>query len=143
AVTESAPGTYSFTVSNTVAETVSATVTVEGVALDSVPTISFVATIVSAPNSNVSAAPLTGITADGVAASVVTVVLRDPNDNALGALPATAFAPTVSGSATAGEVSETGTPGTYSFSVTDTVAESVTVQVSAGGTALDQTPVLT
>jgi hypothetical protein len=136
------PGTYQFTVSNTVAETVTVNVTADGVALTAAPTIAFVATVVSAANSSVAADPLTGVTADGVAGSVVTVVLRDANNNAIGDLSGTAFDITVGGSATAGAITETATAGTYTFTVVNTVAEAVTVSVSAGGVALSQQPVI-
>ena len=118
-------GTYSFTVTDAVAEIVTVTVTAGGVELDDEPTIDFEAPpqVVSASNSEVTAT--TPHTADGVDQSTVTVVLRDEEDDPITGFTDGDFSIELTGSAT--EITETGTAGTYSFTVTDAVAEIVTV----------------
>ncbi|HKY94415.1 MAG TPA: autotransporter domain-containing protein [Kiloniellales bacterium] len=78
--------------------------------------------------------------ADGVDASTVTVVLFDHANNAVAGLGNGDFAIVVSGSAVCGSVSETGPAGTYTFQVTDIVAETITVSVTAGGVELEEEP---
>ncbi|HSK18950.1 MAG TPA: invasin domain 3-containing protein [Longimicrobiales bacterium] len=137
-----APGVYSFTVTNTVAETVTVTVTAGGVQLTQTPTIGFFSTGVSAPRSIVVANPATGVTANGTAASTVTVTLRDANDNTLSGVSPASFTIAVTGSAQAGPVSAAAAPGTYTFTVTNTVAETVTVTVTASGVVISQKPTI-
>jgi hypothetical protein len=80
-------------------------------------------------------------TADGADASTVTIVVQDANGNAITGLTDTDFAVGLgASSASPGTVVETGTPGTYTVSVTNTVAESVTVIITADGVILDDTP---
>jgi hypothetical protein len=64
----------------------------------------------------------------------------DTNGNVVGGLQGSDFAITVSGSAAAGAISETATEGIYTFDVTNTVAETVTVTVTASGTELSDQP---
>ena len=136
------PGVYSFTVTNTVAQTVTVTVTAGGVQLTQTPTIGFVTTGVSAPRSIVVANPATGVTANGTAASTVTVTLRDANDNTISGVSPASFTIAVTGSAQAGAVSAGAAPGTYTFTVTNTVAETVTVTVTASGVQISQKPTI-
>jgi hypothetical protein len=143
AISEASPaGTYTFAVTNTVAETVTLTVTASGVQLTQQPTIGFVAGAVAASMSNVSAAPATGVIADGSAASTVTVTLADTNGNAVGGLSGGAFAVVTTGSAQASAVTESTTPGTYTFTVTDTLPETITVTVTADNVLLTQNPTI-
>ena len=142
-VTESGTsGTYSFTVTDAVAEIVTVTVTAGGVELDDEPTIDFEAPpqVVSASNSEVTAT--TPHTADGVDQSTVTVVLRDEEDDPISGYVAGDFLIELTGSADGTEITETGTAGTYSFNVTDTVEEIVTVTITANGTELDDQPTI-
>ncbi|PWN07788.1 Ig-like domain-containing protein [Rhodohalobacter mucosus] len=82
-------------------------------------------------------------TADGSDAATVSIVLADANGNAIGGLTDADFAVGLGGSsALAGTVAETGTPGTYTVGVTNTVAESVTVTITADGLVLDDSPVV-
>jgi surface protein len=136
------PGTYSFTINNTEVETVTLTVTADGVELDDQPEIIFEAAvqIVSASNSEVMAT--TPHTADGVDQSTVTVILRDEEDDPISGFTSANFSIEVTGSASDSEITETGTPGTYSFTVTNSVAEIVTVTITASGTALDDEPTI-
>jgi len=138
----SAPGAYSFAVTNTVAESVTVTITVAGVTLDATPTIRFVAGPVSAETSSATASPATGVTADGTTASRVTVELRDANRNRVTGLANSDFSIGLTGAASRSPVSETPTAGTYTFDVTNTTAETVTVTITAGGITLDDRPTI-
>jgi hypothetical protein len=83
-------------------------------------------------------------TADGTDASTVTIVLQDENGNAITGLENADFTVDLSSvTATAGTVSESGTPGTYTVSVTNTELESVTVTITVGIVTLDDTPGIT
>src|SRR5690606_12628478 len=97
---------------------------------------------VSAANSNAAAAPSVNVVADGIASSTVTVTLRDATGNAIAGLAAGDFALSVTGSAVLGTIAPTGAPGTYAFTVTNTVAQSVTVTIVAGGVTLTQQPTI-
>ena len=74
-----------FTVTNTTAETTTytATDTTDTLTVTQTATVTFTSGVVSATQSTVSAAP-TAVTADGIAASTVTVTLRDVNGNPVG-----------------------------------------------------------
>jgi hypothetical protein len=103
---------------------------------------------VSASLSSVNADPDTDVTADGETASEVTVQLRDSEGNPIGGLGSGAFdvqltdgqGGTTDAQPTA--VTETTTDGTYTFAVTNTIAEDVTVIVTADGVTLDQRPII-
>ena len=83
-------------------------------------------------------------TADGTDASTVTIVLQDDNGNAITGLSSVDFTVGLSGSAnTDGNVTETGTPGTYTVAVTNTVLESVTVTITVDTVTLDDMPSIT
>jgi hypothetical protein len=83
-------------------------------------------------------------TADGTDASTVTIVLQDENGNAITGLENADFTVDLSSvTATAGTVSESGTLGTYTVSVTNTELESVTVTITVGIVTLDDTPGIT
>ncbi len=77
------------------------------------------------------------VAADGVAASMVTVTLLDAQGNALGASGGTVVV-AASGSAVASSVTDHG-DGSYSATLTSTVAETVTVSATLDGTALTDT----
>ncbi len=140
-VTHEGDGVYTFPVTNTIAEEVTVTVTVTGVELAQTPTITFVAGSVSATASSVSADPDTDVTADGTAASTVTIELRDVNGN-----PVTVSSGSVdlqvSGDAVASDVGGTATPGTYTATITNETAETVTVTVTVDGTQLEDRPTI-
>jgi hypothetical protein len=103
---------------------------------------------VSASLSSVSADPDTDVTADGETPSEVTVQLRDSQGNPVGGLGSGAFSVQLtdgnggSTEASATPVTETTPDGTYTFDVTNTTAEEVTVIVTADGTILDQQPTI-
>jgi len=136
-VTETATaGSYEARVTDTVAETVTLTVTVSGVQLDDQPQIEFrdqtaIGGFVTATSPHF---------ADGSDASTLTITVEDENGRGVTGLAPGEFELVVSGSAVAGSVTETSTLGTYTAAITDTVAETVTVTVTAGGLTLSQTP---
>ncbi|WP_234567705.1 BspA family leucine-rich repeat surface protein [Rhodohalobacter sp. 614A] len=143
AVTESGTaGTYTFTVTDTAEEIVTVTVTADGTELDDEPIIDFEALpqVVDASDSEVTAT--SPHTADGSDQSTVTIVLRDEEDDPISGYSSGDFSIDLSGSATAAEITETGTPGTYSFTVTNTVEEVVTISITANGTELDDKPAI-
>jgi hypothetical protein len=130
-------GTYEFTVTNTKAETVTVTVTADGVQISDTAEIVFEAGPVDAGESTVDAT--SPVKADGVDFSTVTVSLQDGSGNPVAGLTSSDFAINLSGSAIASAVSETGSGGTYSFTLTNTTVETVMVAVTAGGVALTDT----
>ncbi|MCA1800268.1 MAG: Ig-like domain-containing protein, partial [Actinobacteria bacterium] len=95
---------------------------------------------VDADNSTVNASPAN---LQAGSTSTVTVDLRDGSNNPVSGLTETDFTIGLTGSATAGTISETATDGTYSFAVNNTVAESVTVTVAADGVTLTNSPSIT
>ena len=131
------PGTYEVAVTNTVAETVTVTVTADGEQLSDQPQIVFGAGDVGAGTSSVTAT--SPHIADGSDASTVTVALRDANNNPVTGLGSGNFLIAVTGAALAGGITETATPGTYQFPVTNATAETVTVTATANGVTLTQT----
>src|SRR6056297_462944 len=134
------PGEYGFTVTNGTAETVTVTVTADGVELTDQPQIVF-----EEPQQPVDAV-LSSVTAttphlaDGEDQSLVTVALQDANGN-----PIDRFAPgdlfiEVSGSAVNTGADNTGNPGEFAFTVTNTVAETVTVSITVDDVLLTDQP---
>jgi|GEM_PF-4227921 hypothetical protein len=79
--------------------------------------------------------------ADGTDASSVTVTLVDSGGDPVTGLEASEFDVAVDGSAVTTGISETGT-GVYEFTVTDDVAESVSVSVTADGKRLADEPTI-
>ncbi|MDZ7757115.1 invasin domain 3-containing protein [Rhodohalobacter sp.] len=134
------PGEYGFTVTNSTAETVTVTVTADGVELTDQPEIVFepVEEPVDAEISSVSAT--TPHLADGEDQSTVVVQLADSQGD-----PITRFTPgdlliQVSGSAEYTGADNTGNPGEYAFAVTNTVAETVTVSITVDDVLLTDQP---
>lgn len=75
--------------------------------------------------------------------SLITVDLRDNNGNPVGGLDDTDFRINVSGNASFGTITETSSPGTYEFDVTNNTAEQVVVSIVANGTTLSDSPEIT
>jgi hypothetical protein len=136
----STPGTYTFEVINTVAEQVTVTVTADGIVLDDAPSILFEAPALVIDPAASTVAATTPHVANGSDASQVTVELVYTNGDPAAGLATSQFAISLTGAAIAGNVSETSTPGTYFFEVTNSVAEQVTVAVTAVGVVLNDTP---
>ncbi|MCC5941835.1 MAG: BspA family leucine-rich repeat surface protein [Balneolaceae bacterium] len=141
------PGVYSFIVTNTVEESVTVTITADGMELNQKPVILFEiepapppSPTVSASNSSVSAT--SPHLPDGSDASSVTILLRDESNEPFSDLANSSFNVNLTGSASSTSVTESATAGTYTFSVTNTVEESVTVTITADGVELAQQPVI-
>ena len=121
AVTDNGDGTYT-TVTNTVAESVTISGTLDGAAITDTATVTFTVGTADPTNGNTTlvAAP-TSVVADGSTTSSVTVTLADASGNLLTASGGT-VALSSTGSATIGAVTDNG-DGTYTATVTNTVAE--------------------
>jgi len=131
--------TTSYKPLNSGADTI--TITVNGSNIAGSPFTSSVTTSdISSSESSVSAAPDELVVDNN---STVTIELRDAVGNAIGGLSNSDFDVDISGSGEEGAVSETSTSGNYQFSVTNKIAEQVTVAVRADGVALDDTPQIT
>ncbi|MCC5908224.1 MAG: BspA family leucine-rich repeat surface protein, partial [Balneolaceae bacterium] len=135
-------GVYTFSVTNTVEESVTVTITADGIQLTVQPQIIFnaPAQVVDAANSD--ADTTSPHIADGIDKSLVTIKLLDTADEPVSGLLNDDFLIVLTGSAIASDVTETEFDGVYTFSVTNTVEESVTVTITAVGTELTQKPVI-
>src|SRR6056297_297244 len=96
--------------------------------------------VVDATLSEVSAT--TPHTADDTDQSTVTVLLRDEEGDPITGFTSTDFSIGVTGSDSDTEITETGTPGTYSVNVANAVEEIVTVTITAAGVELDDEPTI-
>jgi adhesin/invasin len=132
----SPPGRYVFDVTNTAAETVTVTLTADGVTLEDRPTIAFVPGGVSAETSSVVADPAE-VTADGTSESVITVTLRDGEGNLIED-EQTVVLGIVSGPGTLSALTFDGVTNSYSATLTSTVADTTTVAAEANGTAITE-----
>ncbi|GAB2619754.1 Ig-like domain-containing protein [Pseudactinotalea suaedae] len=134
-------GVVTFLVTDTVAEQVTITATVDGAALTYSTDVTFTAGPVAAAGSTVTATP-TEVPADGETASTITVTLRDANGN-----PVAGESATLAAGGGSSVISEASGPsdadGVVTFTVTSTVAEQVTYAATAGGTQIDQTAAVT
>lgn len=139
--TTSSDGQVVYAVTNTVAEQVTYTATVDGLALVETATVSFTAGEVSAATSTVTAAPAS-VTADGASASTITVTVLDANGNPLAGADVSLAA---GGGSSA--ISEASGPadaaGVVTFTVTDTVAEQVAYTASVGEIEIVRTATVT
>ena len=142
AVTDNGDGTYTATVTNTVAESVTISGTLDGAAITDTATVTFTVGAADPTNGNTTlvAAP-TSVVADGSTTSSVTVTLADASGNLLTASGGT-VALSSTGSATIGAVTDNG-DGTYTATVTNTVAESVTISGTLDGAAITDTATVT
>jgi protocatechuate 3,4-dioxygenase beta subunit len=127
-----ASGVASGTIASTTAETKTITVTINPgpsqVVLTQQPTVGFVgdASSISASNSSAVASPSSGISADGLASSTITVTVRDNNGNPIPGQTVQLSA-TGSGNAITQPVAITDANGVTSGSLTSTVAEIKTI----------------
>ena len=135
-------GNYSFDLTHTVAETVNVTVTVDGVELDDVPEVTFVAGSVDITESSVVADPTTGVVADGADYSTITVTVRDAEGNPITDLTADDFEIDLPANASNTAVdTDAADEGMYTFEVTSTDAGTISVTVVVDGVELDPVPV--
>lgn len=136
-----ADGRATFTVTNTVAEQVTYSATVDGLSLVQTAMVRFIAGEVSAATSTVTAAPAS-VTADGEDASTITVTVLDANGNPLAganvSLAAGGGSSTISAASGPADAA-----GVVTFTVTDTVAEQLTYTASVGEIEILQTATVT
>src|SRR5690606_34347226 len=114
-------GVYTFSVTNTRAETGTISVEVSGVALGSFDAITFTNQAPDADESELAASPTTVI-ANGVSASTLTITVNDADGEPISGLLEGAYEFGVLCFA-AGRCSNVGGSGVYTFSVTNTKAE--------------------
>ncbi|MCA1800278.1 MAG: hypothetical protein LC650_03205, partial [Actinobacteria bacterium] len=139
-ITDNLDGTYSTSYTPETVGTDEITTTLNTIEISGSPYPSDVSTSdVSVSNSTVTANPTT---IQAGSDSEVTVEVRDGSNNPISGLGSGDFNISVSNSGSAGTISETATDGTYTFDVTNEVAEEVTVTVTATGTTLDDAPVI-
>ncbi|SEE85996.1 Ig-like domain-containing protein [Ruania alba] len=134
-------GIAAFVVTDTVAEQVTYTATVEGLTLVQSATVTFTAGAVSAVRSTVMATP-ESVVADGETSSTVTVTVTDANGNPLAGANVSLAAG--GGSSTISAASgPAGGDGVVTFTVTNTVAEQVAYTASVGEVEIAQTATVT
>ncbi|MCA1800766.1 MAG: hypothetical protein LC650_05685, partial [Actinobacteria bacterium] len=139
-IVDNGNGTYSTSYTPQTVGTDEITITLNTIEISGSPYPSNVTTSdVNASNSTVTANP---VTLQAGSDSEVTVEVRDGSNNPISGLVSGDFNISLSNSGTAGTITETAIDGTYTFDVTNTVAEEVTVTVTATGTTLDNTPVI-
>ncbi|OUS31017.1 hypothetical protein A9Q99_04925, partial [Gammaproteobacteria bacterium 45_16_T64] len=135
-ITDNGDGTYTATITNTVAETLSIGGTINSVTLTDTAALNFIPGAADVATTQIIGVP-GSVTADGVSASAITVQLKDSQGNNL-----TSGGHTIviaqTGSATLSSVSDNG-DGTYSATATNTVAETVTISGTLDGTAITDT----
>jgi len=138
----STPGTYTAVFTGTTAGTASSlTVTVNGVALSTQPTVQVTTGSVSATTSTASFASPTVGSGD---TDLLTLLVKDAAGNAISGLASSAFSFALSGgvsTGTFGAVSATSTPGTYTAVFTGTIAGTASsLTVTVNGVALSTKP---
>lgn len=120
-------GVYTFDISNSTIEDVNITVTANTVNVGSTGTISFL-NLPDATNSNVSASPLS-VFANGSAASVLTIDVRNNVDQGITGLTSGSFQFSNQGTTTINGFQEVGN-GIYTFNVRATLAQVVDIAVT-------------
>jgi len=141
ALTNNNDGTYSATISNTLAEDVVISGTIDGNSITSGDqTISFIPGAVSASQTTISVSPAS-VTADGSSFSSITVQAKDAQGNNLGSSAGLVTLAEDSASATLSSVTDNNN-GTYTATITNTVAEDVIISGTIDGNSItsgDQT----
>ena len=123
-VTDNGDGTYTATITNTSAETVTISSTIESMVIADTETVTFIPGAVSVDESSISISPAS-ITADGLTTAIITVQANDAFGNSLtsGGL---AIGLSEDGNANIGTMNDN-SDGTYTATITNTVAETITV----------------
>ncbi len=139
-VTESSPGTYTFTATDTTAESMTVGAVFSGTTITA-PTVTVTAGSISSTKSS-----LTPSTTSTVAGTPVTytVLLADQYGNPITSQAgdiAIGVASGTSADVKLSTVTGTSTPGLYTFTATDTKAESLTISATDNGVTLDASPV--
>ncbi len=126
---------------STVAETKTITITIASTQINEQPTVTFTAQGVSAANSTAVASPNSGVVADGVSTSTITVTAIDGSGNPLSGKTVTLSA---SGSGNIlTQPAPTGANGQTTGTLQSTVAGTKTIIVTVDGTAINAQPTVT
>ncbi|MBV1922379.1 MAG: filamentous hemagglutinin N-terminal domain-containing protein, partial [Pseudomonadales bacterium] len=135
-VTDNSNGTYQATITNTVAETVIVSGTIEGFTIVDTSDVTFNPDAASATETIITVIPIVLI-ADGISTALVTIQTRDRFGNNLvnGGLTITL---TQDGSAIFSPIIDRG-DGSYTANITNTVAELITIGGAIGGIAIGNT----
>jgi autotransporter-associated beta strand protein len=130
------------TLTSTVPEKKTITVTIGSTQINAQPTVTFTAGGVSAFNSTAVASPNTGLVADGVATSTITVTAKDGSGSPLSGKTVTLSA-TGSGNVLTQPGSATDVNGQTTATLSSTVAETKTLTVTVDGTIINAQPTVT
>ena len=140
-ITDNGDGTYTATLTNTVIETVTINGTLGGVAITDTTTVTFVfGNAGSALETLISATP-TSLTADGISVSTITIQAKDASSINLSSGGLT-IALSNDGSATIESVIDNG-DGTYTATMTNTIAEIVTISGTLNSVPINDTASVT
>ncbi len=133
-----ANGQTTATLTSTVAETKTITVTIGSTQINAQPTVTFTAQGVSGFNSTAVASPNTGLVADGVSTSTITVTAKDGNNLPLSGKTVVL---SVSGSGNIfAQPAPTDVNGQATATLQSTVAETKTITVTVDGTTINAQP---
>ena len=127
------------TLKSTVAETKTITVTIGATQINAQPTVTFTSQGVSAVTSTAVASPNTGLVADGVQTSTITVTAKDGSGNPLSGQTVT-LAVSGSGNIVTQPSSTTDVNGQTTGTLQSTVAETKTITVTVAGTVINAQP---
>ena len=141
AVTD-ANGRTTATLTSTVPETKTITVTIGSTQINAQPTVTFTAQGVSAFNSTAVASPNTGLVADGVSTSTITVTAKDGSGNLLSG-KTVVLAVSGSGNTLTQPSPTTDVNGQITATLQSTVAETKTITVTVDGTVINAQPTVT
>jgi len=139
-IVDNGNGTYTGTVTNLTAETVSVTATLDGVAITDDASIEFITDNTNPDPSNVNTTiDATGpIIADGTTTSTVTIQLADFNGNLLTASGGTVVVSSTGNAAQVGTVIDNNN-GTYTATFSNLLVETVTISATLNGVTITDT----
>ena len=130
------------TLTSTVAETKTITVTIGSTQINSQPTVTFTSQGVSAFNSTAVASPTNGLVADGISASTITVTAKDGSGNLL-SNKTIVVGISGSGNTLIQPSPNTDTNGQITATLQSTVAQTKTITITVDGTLINAHPVVT
>ena len=135
-------GQTTATLMSTVGETKTITVTIGSTQINAQPTVTFATGGVSIFNSTAVASPNTGLVADGVSTSTITVTAKDGGGNLLSG-KTVALAVSGSGNILTQSNSTTDVNGQITATLASTVAQTKTITVTVDGTVINAQPTVT
>ncbi|MFB2119607.1 beta strand repeat-containing protein, partial [Parapedobacter sp. 2B3] len=134
--TEDGAGVYTFRAKNTATQSGTVRVTVNGVQITQQPALAFTAQVVNAGHSTVVSSPAS-VVADGVTTSMVTVTVKDADNQPIPGTTVTLAQNAGGNSQISAASGLSNASGVVTFTVTNTKAETVTYTATAGGTELN------